>query len=71
MASFVRALSEAKYEIKHDVKLAKEEVLVKIETQSGIKKQKSLKHLMKIIETFKYSLIMQVILRKYVLYSQK
>ena len=40
MASFVRALSEAKYEIKHDVKLAKEEVLIKIETESGIRKQK-------------------------------
>ena len=40
MASFVRALSEAKDEIKHDVKLAKKEVMVKIETQSGIRKQK-------------------------------
>ena len=40
MESFVRALSEAKDEIKHNVKLAKEEVLVKIETQSGIRKQK-------------------------------
>ena len=40
MASFVRALSEAKDEIKHDVKLAREEVLVKIKTQSGIRKQK-------------------------------
>ena len=40
MASFVRALSEAKDEIKHHVKLAKEEVLVEVETQSGIRKQK-------------------------------
>ena len=40
MASFVRALSEAKDEIKHNVKLAKEEVMVKIENQSGIGKQK-------------------------------
>ena len=40
MASFVRALSEAKDEIKHDVNLAKEEVLAKMETQSGIRKQK-------------------------------
>ena len=40
MASFVRALSEAKDEIKHNVNLAKEEVLAKMETQSGIRKQK-------------------------------
>ena len=40
MASFVRALSEATDEIKHYVNLAKEEVLAKIKTQSGIRKQK-------------------------------
>ena len=71
MASFVRALSEAKDEIKHDVHLAKEEVLAKMETQSGIRKLKEFENLMKIIETFKYCLIMQGILRKCVLYSQK
>ena len=40
MASFVRALSEARNEIKHDINLAKEEVLAKIKTQSAIRKQK-------------------------------
>ena len=39
-ASFVRALSEATYETKHIVNLAKEEVLAKIKTRSGIRKQK-------------------------------
>ena len=40
MASFVRASSEARNEIKHDINLAKEEVLAKVKTQSGIRKQK-------------------------------
>ena len=40
MASFVRALSETTDKIKHDVNLAKEEVLAKLKTQSGIRKQK-------------------------------
>ena len=43
MAFFVKTQSEAKDEIKHNVKLAKEEVLVKMETQSGIRKQKEFK----------------------------
>jgi hypothetical protein len=59
MESFVRALSEAKDDIKLDVKLAKEEVLAKMETQSGIRNQKEFENLMKIIETFKHCLIMQ------------
>ena len=71
MASFIGALSKAKDEVKHNVKLAKEKVLGKIETQSGNRKQKEFKQLMKIIETFKYCLIMQGILRKYVLYLHK
>ena len=40
MASFVRAVSEAKGEINHYVNFAKEEVLAKMETQSGIRRQK-------------------------------
>ena len=40
MASFVRALTEGTYKIKHDVNLAQEEILSKIKTQSGIRKQK-------------------------------
>ena len=39
MASFVRALSEAKDEIKHYLYLAKEEVLAKMKTQSSIRQQ--------------------------------
>ena len=40
MTSFVRALSETTNEIKNNLNLAKEEVLAKIKTQSGIRKQK-------------------------------
>ena len=40
IASFVRAVSEAKGEINHDENFAKEEVLAKMETQSGIRKKK-------------------------------
>ena len=40
MASFVRDLSEATDEIKHNVNIAREEVVAKIKTQSGIRKQK-------------------------------